>query len=184
MTETTTEMTRAGVADRARQEADEYRADNRRPLGGYLVVLLVYSTLVLATTLVAVATGRRLAVRWHVQDLITVTLGTHKLSRTLTKDAVTSPLRAPFTRYAGTGGPAEVHEETRNESQFRHSMGELMTCPFCLDMWVATAFVIGLVFAPRFTRLVAGTFTALAGADFLQLGYAIAQQWAENPRRS
>jgi hypothetical protein len=63
-------------------------------------------------------------------------------------------------------------------------MGELLTCPFCLDMWVATGFVIGLVFAPRFTRLVAGTFTALAGADFLQLGYAIAQQWAESPPKS
>ncbi|RUP01863.1 MAG: DUF1360 domain-containing protein [Mycobacterium sp.] len=184
MTELAAEQNGAGVADRARQEAAEYRGDNPRPLGGYLAVLSIYSTLVAATTLVAVVTGRRLPAHWNVQDLITVTLGTHKLSRTLTKDAVTSPLRAPFTRYAGTGGPAEVHEETRNESQFRHSMGELMTCPFCLDMWVATAFVIGLVFAPRFTRVVAGTFTALTGADFLQLGYAIAQQWAENPRIS
>lgn len=181
MTELTGQKNGAGVADRARQEAEEYRGDNPRPLGGYLAVLVIYSSLVGATTLVAVLTGRRLPVRWRVQDLITVTLGTHKLSRTLTKDAVTSPLRAPFTRYAGTAGPAELHEETRNDSQFRHSMGELLTCPFCLDMWAATVFVIGLVFAPRFTRLVAGTFTALAGADFLQLGYAIAQQWAENP---
>ncbi|PJE24823.1 MAG: hypothetical protein CK431_04030 [Mycobacterium sp.] len=181
MTELATEKNVTGLRDRARQEAEEYRGDDPRPLGGYFAVLVIYCTLVGATTLVAVLTGRRLPVRWHVQDLITVTLGTHKLSRTLTKDAVTSPLRAPFTRYAGTGGPAEVHEETRNESQFRHSMGELLTCPFCLDMWVATVFVIGLVFAPRFTRLAAGTFTALTGADFLQLGYAIAQQWAQNP---
>ncbi len=184
MTESIAEMTGTGVADRARREADEYRADNPRPLSGYLLMLLVYGTLVVATTLVAIVTGRRLPMRWHVQDLITVAVGTHKLSRTLSKGAVTSPLRAPFTHYAGTGGPAEVREQTRSESQFRHSIGELMTCPFCLDMWVATAFVIGLVFAPRFTRLVAGTFTALTGADFLQLGYAIAQQRAENPGRS
>jgi len=75
---------------------------------------------------------------------------------------VTSPLRAPFAHYAGSGGPAEVMEETRHGSSLRHSLGELLTCPFCLDMWVATAFVIGLVFAPRVTRLIAGTFTALA----------------------
>jgi hypothetical protein len=143
-------------------------------------VLCVYSLVVGVTTLIAVATGRRLPERWHLQDLITVALGTHKLSRTLTKDAVTSPLRAPFTRYAGTAGPAEVHEEVRSGSQFRHSMGELLTCPFCLDMWVATGFVIGLVFAPRFTRLVAGTFSALTGADFLQLAYAMAQQASEH----
>jgi hypothetical protein len=114
-----------------------------------------------------------------VQDLVTVTLGTHKLSRTLAKDAVTSPLRAPFTRYAGTGGPAEVNEEVRNQSSLRHSLGELLTCPFCLGMWVATGFTVGLIFAPRLTRLIAGTFTALAGADFLQLAYARAQQAAE-----
>jgi hypothetical protein len=117
--------------------------------------------------------------RWRVQDLLILTLGSHKLSRTLTKDAVTSPLRAPFTRYAGTGGPAEVQEEVREHSQLRHSLGELLTCPFCLDMWVATGFAIGLVFAPRFTRLIAGVFSALTGADFLQLAYAMAQQSAE-----
>jgi Protein of unknown function (DUF1360) len=43
----------------------------------------------------------------------------------------------------------------------------------------ATAFVIGLIFAPKFTHLIAGAFTALAGADFLQLAYASAQQITE-----
>lgn len=169
----------AHVVDGARNEADAYRGDNPRPLGGYLMVLVVYGLLVAAATVAAVASGRTLPTRWRIQDLIILTLGTHKLSRTLTKDAVTSPLRAPFTHYAGTGGPAEVQEEVREHSQLRHSLGELLTCPFCLDMWVATAFAIGLVFAPRFTRLIAGVFSALAGADFLQLAYAMAQQSAE-----
>lgn len=167
------------MAKRARQEADAYRGDSSRPLGGYLVVLAVYGTIVALTTVIAAVTGRQLPDRWRTQDLLTVMCGTHKLSRSLTKDAVTSPLRAPFAHYAGTGGPAEVQEETRHSSQLRHSLGELLTCPFCLDMWVATGFVIGLIFAPRFTRLVAGSFTALAGADFLQLAYAMAQQSAE-----
>ena len=167
------------VAERARQEADAYRGDNARPLEGYAVVLGIYGSLVALTAVVAAATGRKLPARWPLQDLVTVTIGTHKLSRTVSKDAVTSPLRAPFARYAGSGGPAEVMEETRHSSALRHSLGKLLTCPFCLDMWVATAFVIGLIFVPRFTRLVAGTFTALAGADFLQLAYAKAQQLTE-----
>lgn len=167
------------AVDGARREAEAYRGDAPRPLGGYLAVLVIYTVIVATATAAALLTGRRLPTRWRIQDLVTVTLGTHKLSRTLTKDAVTSPLRAPFTRYAGTGGPAEVKEEVRNESQLRHSLGELLTCPFCLDMWVATGFAIGLVFAPRFTRLIAGVFTVLAGADFLQLAYAMAQQKAE-----
>jgi Protein of unknown function (DUF1360) len=167
------------AAERARNEADAYRGDEPRPLAGYLAVLVIYGLLFAVTTVVAAATGRRLPERWSAQDLLTITLGTHKLSRTLTKDAVTSPLRAPFARYAGTGGPAEVMEEIREDSSLRHSLGELLTCPFCLDMWVATVFVIGLIFAPRFTRLIAGSFTALAGADFLQLAYAKAQQASE-----
>ncbi|HWF28814.1 MAG TPA: DUF1360 domain-containing protein [Mycobacterium sp.] len=176
------EVTQAGaddVAGAARHEAAVYRGGNPRPLGGYLAVLGMYCALVAVATLLAALTGRTLPTRWRVQDLVTVTLGTHKLSRTLSKDAVTSPLRAPFTQYAGTGGPAEVNEEVRKDGQLRHSLGELLTCPFCLDMWVATAFAIGLIFAPRFTRLMAGSFTALAGADFLQLAYAMAQQSAE-----
>ncbi|OBH61509.1 DUF1360 domain-containing protein [Mycobacterium sp. E2479] len=175
------ELTETGaqVADSARQEADAYRGDNDRPLGGYLAVLVVYGVVVAGAVLAALISGRRLPTRWRIQDLVLLTLGTHKLSRTLAKDAVTSPLRAPFTHYAGTGGPAEVREEVREQSQLRHSLGELLTCPFCLDMWVATGFAIGLVFAPRFTRLIAGVFSALTGADFLQLAYAMAQQSAE-----
>ncbi len=173
-----TEVTQ-GVAERARREADAYRGDNPRPLEGYSVVLAIYGALVALTAVIAAATGRKLPERWSVQDLLTVTIGTHKLSRTVSKDAVTSPLRAPFARYTGSGGPAEVMEETRHGSALRHSLGELLTCPFCLDMWVATAFVIGLIFVPRPTRLIAGTFTALAGADFLQLAYAKAQQITE-----
>lgn len=165
-----------GIADAAKREADTYRGDNPRPLEGYAIVLLVYGGLVAGLTVAAAATGRSLPQRWSAGDLLTVTMGAHKLSRTLTKDAVTSPLRAPFVRYAGTGGPAEVMEESRHSSQLRHSLGELLTCPFCLDMWAVTGFAAGLVFAPRLTRLVAGTFTALAGADFLQLAYAKAQQ--------
>ena len=167
------------AADRARQEADAYRGDEARPLSGYVAVLGVYSAVVASAAAVAAIAGRSLPERWQIQDLITVTLGSHKLARTLSKDAVTSPIRAPFVHYDGTAGPAEVHEEARHSSQLRHSLGELLTCPFCLNVWVTTAFVIGLIFVPRLTRLVAGSFTAVAGADFLQLAYAKAQQAAE-----
>ena len=64
----------------------------------------------------------------------------------------------------------------RSTSGLRHSIGELITCPFCLDVWIATGFTLGLVFAPRVTRLVATAFTAVTGADFLHLLYAKAQQ--------
>ncbi|UMB67989.1 DUF1360 domain-containing protein [Mycobacterium paraterrae] len=174
-----TQQLAGDIARRARREADAYRGDHTRPLGGYVAVMSTYISIVALAGIGTVATGRTLPDGWRPQDLFTVAVGAHKLSRTITKDAVTSPLRAPFAHYEGTAGPAEVHEETRDSSQLRHSLGELLTCPFCLDVWIATGFVIGLIFAPRLTRLIAGSFTALAGADFLQLAYAKAQQSAE-----
>jgi len=52
------------------------------------------------------------------------------------------------------------------------AVGELITCPFCTGVWVATGLTAGLVFLPRVTRLATGTFAALAGADMLQFVHA------------
>jgi hypothetical protein len=165
-----------GVAQAAKTEADAYRNGEQRPLGGYVVVMAVFGAILSGATGLAFATGRRLPEGIGPWDLLLIAAGTHKLSRTLTKDAVTSPLRAPFTRYQDTGGPAEVMEEVRHRDGLRHSIGELITCPFCLDVWIAAGFTIGLVFAPRLTKLVAAALTAVTGADFLHLLYAKAQQ--------
>jgi Protein of unknown function (DUF1360) len=168
-----------GIDDAVHGEAQEYRQGAQRPLGGYVLLMTVFAAVVGLAGLIAALTRRGLPRQIAPYDLVLVTAGTHKLSRTLSKDAVTSPLRAPFTRYRGTGGPAEVMEDVRDGSPVRHAFGELLSCPFCLDMWVATGFTIGLLFTPRFTRVVAATFSALAGADFLHLFYARAQQAAE-----
>jgi len=165
-----------GITQAARAEADAYRGDDDRPLGGYVVVMAVFAALVSGAAGLALASGRRLPPGVGPWDVLLLAAGTHKLSRTLTKDAVTSPLRAPFAHYKETGGPAEVMEEVRSTSGLRHSIGELITCPFCLDVWIATGFTIGLVFAPRLTRLIVTALTAVTGADFLHLLYAKAQQ--------
>jgi hypothetical protein len=166
------------AAGAAKAEADAYRAGETRPLGGYVVVMAVFAALVSGAAGLAGVTGRRLPAGVGPWDVLLLAFGTHKLSRTLTKDAVTSPLRAPFTRFREAGGPAEVMEEVRHTDGLRHSIGELITCPFCLDIWIATGFTIGLVFAPRLTRLVVTALTAVTGADFLHLLYAKAQETA------
>jgi Protein of unknown function (DUF1360) len=164
------------VLTAAREHANAYQDGQERPLGGYATVLAMFASCVAAAAGLAVATGRTLPSGIGPWDVVLLAAGTHKLSRTVSKSAVTSPLRAPFTRYTGTGGPSEVTEEARSTNGPRHSIAELITCPFCLDVWVATGFTIGLVFAPRLTRLVSGAFTALTGADFLHLAYAAAQE--------
>ncbi|MGH3786313.1 MAG: DUF1360 domain-containing protein [Pseudonocardiaceae bacterium] len=80
-----------------------------------------------------------------------------------------------------TGVDDAVHEEAQEyrDGAERPLSGHVFIM-FCLDMWVATGFTVGLLFAPRFTRVMAATFTALAGADFLHLLYARAQQAAQD----
>jgi hypothetical protein len=170
-----------GLAARAHAQADAYRSGEDRPLRGYVLVMAVFAALVAGAAGLARVCGRQLPERVSPWDVALITAGTHKLSRTISKDSVTAPLRAPFTRYEGKGGPAEVTEEVRAASGLRHSIGELLTCPFCLDVWIATGFAIGIVFAPRATRLIAACLTAVAGSDFLQLAYATAQQAAQRP---
>src|SRR5215203_1859877 len=84
-----------GVSRTVRREADAYRRDEDRPLGGYVVVMAVFAALVAGAAGLATATGRRLPAGFGPWDLLLLTAGTHKLSRTITKDAVTSPLRTP-----------------------------------------------------------------------------------------
>jgi hypothetical protein len=152
------------------RQAEQYRHGADRPLGGYLKLMSVYGSGTAAAALAAKLTGKK-APRLSPWDVAQLTAATHKVSRLLAKDPVTSPLRAPFASYEGLSAPSELREEVRGHG-IQHSIGELITCPMCLAQWVATGFSLGLVFAPGPVRLVMSTFTAVAGADFLQHLYA------------
>lgn len=165
---------------RLKQAAEEtgraYEGPPDHSLGGYAAMSGMYLTAVGVGASVLAARGRRLPERPSPYDLGLLAVGTHRLSRLLTKAAVTSPLRVRFTRYTGPGGPAEVSEEPRRPGPIRHAVGELLSCPFCMDVWLVTGLGWGLLAAPRATRAVMGLYTALAGADFLHLAYARAQK--------
>jgi hypothetical protein len=164
----------------ARRQADSYRSNGEdRPLGGYAAALGVYATAVAGLTLTARALGRTAPDRVTPFDVALVGLATHKTARILSKDAVTSPLRAPFTVYDEPSGDAELSEHPRKGSGAQHAVGELVTCPFCLAQWIGTGFAAGLVFAPRFTRLAGLVMSSTAVSDFLQLAYAALQDTAE-----
>ena len=156
---------------------DGYAPGEDRPLGGYAALMGVYGTAVAAGA-VALRRRRRPLPDVRPVDIALIGVATHKLARRVSKDSVTSPLRAPFTRYEGLSGPAELQEGGRG-SGIRKAVGELVSCPFCLSQWVATGFTFGLLVAPRATRWAASVFASLALADFLQFAYAWAEQQAE-----
>jgi hypothetical protein len=147
----------------------------RPPFLPYLTFMSLFGALLAAALAVARRQGRELPDRVPPAQLLLVGTASHKVARLLSKDKVTSPLRAPFTELEGKGGPAELEERSRG-SGVRKAIGELLICPFCLGLWVIAAFSVGLLFAPRVTRFVASLFAALTISDFLQIAYKAAEE--------
>ena len=145
-------------------------ADKNPPLGGYAALAATFAGATLGFSAWVKQSGRDLPERVAPGDLALVTVATHKAARLLAKDRVTSAARAPFTHYQDEGIPGEVKEQPRGEG-LRRAIGELLICPYCLSVWIATAFAAGLVAAPRPTRWAASILTAVFGSDVLQAVY-------------
>jgi len=92
------------------------------------------------------------------------------LSRIIAKDRITGILRAPFVSYIRSAGAGEVEEEPRGCGMQR-GIGTLISCPYCMAPWCATALAFGLIFAPRATRFFAGILASVTASDFLQRAY-------------
>jgi len=166
----------------ARTQKREYTNGEERPLAGDLGAMGVYVGLVSAAAAAVRASGRELPERIPVGDAFLLTVATFRLARRIAKDPVTAPIRAPFVRFEGASGHAEVAEEVREHGGAKHAVGELLTCPFCLAQWVGTGFVFGYVSAPKATRLAALTMTMVAGSDILQFVYDAVQNGGLAPQ--
>jgi hypothetical protein len=156
----------------------EYSPEEDRPLGGLLGAMGTYLTLTAAGAAAVRASGRELPTRIPLGDAVLLTVATFRIARTIAKDPVTSPLRAPFTSFQGQSGEAEIAEGIREHGGVKHAVGELVTCPFCLAQWVGTALVFGYATVPQATRLAALTMTMVAAADVGQFAYDALQQRA------
>ena len=159
----------------ARDAFEGYADPAERPPFRTYATLAALFNVGFAGALLAAKRAGRLPERIGTDDLILIGTASHKLSRLIAKDKVTTFVRAPFTEYQGRGGPAEVEERARGEG-VRRAIGELLVCPYCLGLWASGAFHAGLLFAPRATRVVASTLTALTMSDFLQIAYKAAEE--------
>jgi Protein of unknown function (DUF1360) len=149
-----------------------------RPLGAYAVLIAGFHALIAGEVASARGRGANLPERLGLQDVLLLGVATHKLSRLLTKDMVTSVLRAPFTSFEGPAGDGEVNEAARGTG-LQHALGELVSCPFCFGQWVLAVLAFGLVTRPQETRFLAGLCASLSISDFLHTLYAIARKQAK-----
>ena len=136
-----------------------------RPLPEYAALAAAFGT-VLAGFLVLA--GRRLPERMSLTDTVRIGLASYKIGRLIAKDRVTSFVRAPVTE------DPEATEPKREGAS--RAIGELVTCPYCIGLWVASGFAYSLVFFPRQTRFVTTIFGGQAVADFLNAAFVRLQE--------
>jgi hypothetical protein len=105
----------------------------------------------------------RLPDRIHPTDLTALALTTYKLSRLITKEDVTAFVRAPVTDDPDAQQP-------KQEGMSR-VLGELVTCPYCIGLWIASGLSYGHVLFPRETRFLTTVFGSYAVSDFLHAGF-------------
>ncbi len=154
------------VADRLGDALDTpaYSPDNPLPLRGYLTVETIFAGGIAAALGAAWLAGRRPA-RPSPLDLALLGVATQQLSVILTHDAVTRPVRAPFTRSGGAAVDGLVDDAPRGDG-VRRAVGELLTCAPCVAPWIAAVLMSGMTFVPAPTRFLAGIFgvAAVSGA--------------------
>ena len=135
--------------------------EGERPLVSYAAFASLFMTALAG--FVAAERGRLPSEpRWS--DTARIALATHKLARLIAKDEVTTFVRAPVT----------VDEDATEPERrgFRRAAGELLTCPYCLGLWIAAGFTASTVVWPRESRFVASILAAHAGADLLHATFA------------
>jgi Protein of unknown function (DUF1360) len=155
----------------------DYSPDEHKPLGGYAILTLVFNAAVAAFVAARSRSRHTLPNRIPLGDIAMLGVATFKISRLIAKDKVTSFIRAPFTRYEGEAGPAEVSEEPRGDG-LKRAVGELLVCPYCIGQWVGTGLLASYLYRPRLTRTVASVFAIVTAADYLQ------QTWSAVDKRA
>ncbi len=149
---------------------ESYDENGEVPTGAYATLVGVFSSIFVLFLLVARATGRELPERIKLADLTLLGVAAHKLSYIVSNASVTSFLRAPVTELQEVKSPTNLDEKPRG-SGLQKALGGLLTCHFCLGMWVTAFFSYGLVLVPRPTRFVASIFSILAISDFTHQTY-------------
>jgi hypothetical protein len=141
-------------------------SEQRPPYRAYATILGTYTTAVLGAAGLARATKRDPACNTPL-DLVLLTLASFKAARTLSRDPVTAPLRAPFIEGEATG----ENEEPVQTGGMQQAIGELVTCSRCVGTWSASGLVWTQVLLPRFGRMLTWSLAAAGANDFLQAGF-------------
>jgi hypothetical protein len=145
-----------------------------RPIGGYGALLGAFGVL-FGGALAGLSHANLLRNQKSAGELALLAVATHKLTRILTLDFVTMPLRAPFVTYEGSAGAGEVEQSSKGTG-LQRAIGDLVTCPFCSGPWIASALLAASLVRPRATRFLTTMLALTTASDFLHHAYRRAKK--------
>lgn len=134
--------------------------EEARPLGEYALLSTTFA-LLLAGFLAAY--GRRIPHRIPFVDVARIGMASYKIGRLIAKEEISTFVRAPVTEDPEAQEPKPTGAE--------RALGELLTCPYCIEVWAASCLSYAYVLFPRETRFATSIFSAQAIADFLNAGF-------------
>ena len=141
--------------------------EERPPYESYAAIMVTFGGLLA----LAGALGKRLERDARCDtwlDFALISAASFKAARTLARDPVTSPLRAPFVE--GEAHDGEDEEPVR-EGGMQQAIGELVTCTRCVGTWAAAGLATTHVIAPRFGRMLTLALGTAGVNDFLQTAF-------------
>jgi Protein of unknown function (DUF1360) len=134
--------------------------DDDRPIPEYAALAAAFW----AVFALFLATNRdRLPDRMRPADVLGIALSSYKLSRLITKEDVTAFVRVPVTEDAAAQRP--------KPDGMARVLGELLTCPYCIGLWITSGLAYAQVVFPRETRFFTSIFGSYAATDFLHAGF-------------
>ena len=145
----------------------EYGAENV-PLAAYAALVVSYTVVFANLYYLCVVSGG--PTRLQGVDFWLVAIASYKLSRLITMSFIGSVFRAPFATRGESKKGGEVQDQARG-SGMRRALGNLVTCPFCFNIWSATLLTFGYSLIPDLTMQAAQILTLAAIGDLLHFGY-------------
>lgn len=104
-------------------------------------------------------------------DLLLLCLATFRLTELVTEEKVARCLRSPFCRLVTVTRPDGTFEEREVPAGrgLRRVTGELILCPWCAGVWIATLLSFAWIAAPQAARAVLLVFAVAAGGMIFQI---------------
>jgi hypothetical protein len=104
-------------------------------------------------------------------DLLLLCLATFRLTELVTEEKVARCLRAPFCERVAILKPdgTEAEEEVPAGRGLRRVAGELILCPWCTGVWIATLLTFAWLVSPPLARAIFLAFAVAAGGMIFQI---------------